>query len=392
MTTFKLIGFSTNTLKSVKNLIKPANWRLAQLEDLNHPLSEQAVWIVASNVAQAFIETASNLVTLPKAVLWIPQGESEPSVDEWWAFFHAELDEESPADCAFLHQFAQCLLVLDWGERVEGIDVGWFEQLTEPIRHLNVENLPFGTDDKRHLNTCEVCRQEVYECLADRVKRRSKILAPSVEVIADWLEVEAANPQLEARIAASELSRETVKRMAWLMEGAGVLTGTQVDAKFRAVGLPVTPEPWLTVPLDAISAQFQHVFTEVTSSRRRIVAWGTALAHALETCMLVYIQASTRGSPLETFESELAEGHSVMIRGNAPIFTLKIEGDALTLRIAESVLKPLDYFQLIFQRDEAVVLSVEGQNGMAKFTEEDFQTIVQEGADRFVIIKPDVEE
>jgi hypothetical protein len=120
--------------------------------------------------------------------------------------------------------------------------------------------------------------------LADRVKRRSKILAPSVEVIADWLGVEAANQQLEARIAASELSRETVKRMAWLMEGAEVLTGTQVDAKFRAVGLPVTPEPWLTVPLDAISAQFQHVFTEVTSSQRRIVARGTALAYALETC------------------------------------------------------------------------------------------------------------
>jgi len=81
-----------------------------------------------------------------------------------------------------------------------------------------------------------------------------------------------------------------------------------------------------------------------------------------------------------------------MIRGNALIFTLKIEGDTLTLRIAESVLKPLDYFHLIFQRDEAVVLSVEGQNGMAKFTEEDFQTIAQEGVDRFVIIKPDVEE
>lgn len=188
---------------------------------------------------------------LSKVVLWVPQGKKPLAFEQWGERFYAQLQEESEEDCTFLRRVSRCARVLEWGERVEDIPAAWFAKSTGSPRVYPVDELPFTEDEKLHLQECTDCREEAYDQLQRRAEMRWEMLCPSVDDLAAWLEAQEADPRLAAHLADCGLCRETVKRQAWLWEGAGLLSAEQVDAKLAAVGLvePPVVVAWLVTTL-----------------------------------------------------------------------------------------------------------------------------------------------
>lgn len=276
-----------------------------------------------------------------------------------------------------------CARVPEWGERVAAIPGEWFAALTDSPRRYEVDELPFSAAERHHLRECTACRKEAGKRLQQRAQQRWR-QCPSIDGIAQWLEAEENNPPVEAHVASCGLCRETVKRQAWLWEGAGLLTAKQVDAKLAAVGLAessVVPAwqiaalTWQQKQLALATAWAAWLAAMLCHDRRLHPTWRTAGGLAEES-----------GVSLEDFNARVDADEPVMLVGEGQWLLLKVEGDVVRLQAGRSPTERFEQFRVEFRRGEEVVVEVRAQDKVAELTAEHFQTAQQKQADRLVII------
>lgn len=277
-----------------------------------------------------------------------------------------------------------CARVPEWGQRVAAIPGEWFAALTDSPRRYKVDELPFSAAERHHLQECTACRKEAYKRLQQRAQQRWR-QCPSIDGIAQWLEAEENNPPVEAHVASCGLCRETVKRQAWLWEGAGLLTAEQVDAKLAAVGMG-----------EATVAQAWKVVAALAWQQRQIAlatAWAAWLAAMLCRDRGLRPAWRTAGGPteeigvsLEDFNAYVDADESVVLVGEKQWLLLRVEGDVVRLQAGRSPTERFEQFRVEFRRGEEVVVEVRAQDKVAELTAEHFQTAQQKQADRLVII------
>lgn len=390
MSILKLFGFTAEAQLSLFLKVKAEQWEEGQAEELSTPRPDSEVWVVCVSVAEKFMNAVFRLPPkdrLPKAVLWVPQGKKPLPLADWWEGFHAQLREESEEDISFLEKVSRCARVLDWGERVEDIPAKWFAFLTGSPRPYSVDALPFNEEEKQHLSKCADCREEAYERLQWRAEMRWMMLCPEVSEIAEWLEA-GEDPQLEAHVSNCGLCRETVKRQAWLWEGAGLLTAEQVNAKLAAVGIaePAVEQgiagAWLEATLDWLHEQAQTAVSWA-ALLAAVLCRRTALRPALRTARA---SAEETGVSMEDLNAYLTAGEPVTLWGKEQWLHLMVEGDAVRLRAGKSPADRFEQFRVEFRRGKEVVVAVSAANGVALLTPEHFQNAKLQQADQLVII------
>jgi len=402
MSTLKLFGFTAEEQQSLSQQAPTSRWEPGRREELGAPRPDGEVWLVRVDAAEEFLNAVFPPPAVPRppspppAVLWVPRGQEPLPLDDWWEGFSVQLRGASEADMAFLKKIARCGRVLAWGERVEDLPTEWFAGLTGSPRLLTVPDLPFNEEEKAHLERCPDCREEAIERLQGRAERRWTMLCPTVEEIAAWLEEEAKKPRLEEHVRGCALCRETVKRQAFLWEGAELLTSEQVDAKLAAVGLVdwITAE-WNGAMWDLV---WQPAGTETVRASQPAMptetqrAW--ALLLALVLCRRTPLRPAwrTAGAPateaevsLEELQSYLDADEAVTFLGEEQWLHLSAADDAVWLRAGRSAADDFKQFRVEFRRGEEAVVSVSAEGGVARLTAEHFQAAQERGADRVVI-------
>lgn len=136
MTTLKLFGCTATARQRLQQTVDMDCCVEGQLEELYEQHQDEAnqVWVVYVNAANEFLDAAFDAEShshLPKAVLWVPQGQQPLPLDDWWEGFAAQLQEERPDDRTMLQRLSRCAQVLEWGERIEDIPQEWFAALTD---------------------------------------------------------------------------------------------------------------------------------------------------------------------------------------------------------------------------------------------------------------------
>jgi hypothetical protein len=424
MSILKLFGLSDEERRSLQTNVRAGRCAEGQLEELAAIRPDDEVWVVGVSAAQTFTDevfrqapdiartlvnegTATRddtraedaattvaqdeLQRLPRAVLWVPEGKTPLSLDDWWEGFHAQLREDRPVDCSFLEKVAQCPQVLDWGERIEDIPAKWFDQLGESPQVLDIDVLPFDEEAKRHLTACQVCLEEVYDRLQHRAEMRWEMFCPSVDEVSDWLESEGENAGLEKHIRKCRLCQESAKRQAWLWQGAGLASADRVRSKLTAVGLVSPDVPWL-----AIGLEWQKGVAQAQT--HAVAAWAALVAFLLCRQGRMHLESGVRREgqgeatvSLDQISASLREGRAVVLssEGDERRWLHLIadkDGQGVLLRAGKSMAGRFDTFRVEFRRGDHVVVTVPGTREGARLTLEHFQTAQEQQADRLAII------
>jgi hypothetical protein len=386
MTILNGFGFTPEQIQFFQKAAPSGQWR--RIDRIEHDAKvPDPVWMVHIDATPAFMEAVADMPDRPKAILWVPRGHEGIPSEAWWEVFDMRLREGNAIDRASLERLAQCPQVLDWAERVEDIPSQWFiDCQTIP---QSVDRLPFEPTHLAHLQTCSACRDEAFEHLGRRVERRLELTPPSMEQLTLWLKSEETDPRLEGQVAHQETLRETVKRLAMLYVGAKLITKAHAEVKFRAVGLPVEAEPFLSVSLSDI---FQLPRLPTARFGETLTRWATGLAEVFGEGQLAPTPATTRAETLRRLGVRLSAGDYITIRHGEKLFILKLEPNALQLQVARRATQRLRRFSVVFHRGGEVVLSVAGTDGVVRLTTEHFETAECERADRLRIIDTDAQE
>ena len=370
--------------------------------DLAATAPEQ-VWVVAVSAAPRFLEAerqrrpadeSSPSPPLPSAVLWVPDGEDACAFEEWSPRFARQLLGTSDEDRAFLERLSRCPRVLHWHDRVEAIAAHWFAALSESPRLRPIDELPFSEEERQHVKDCEVCAEEAYGWLQHRAQLRWTLLCPTLEEISTWLEAEEEDEDLQTHAFDCALCQETIKRQAWLCEGAGLLTAEQVETKCRAVGIPIDPSPWLLA--EVVQSQLLTQAAQVQVAQTEALLRHTAQLAALllqYTALQISWQAVRRRSsaadeiPLGEIEAALRTNQGVSLEDSDHWVSLTVDGETVVVQAGTSEAEEdrFPHFCVEFQRGADTILSVEAVDGAARLDAEMFRTIQQDHADRLAI-------
>ncbi len=405
MTTLKLYGFTDQERELLQRKIPSDRWTVGQREELDIQRPEEEVWVVARQAVETFRDAP---FTPSHVLLWVPEEQGPLPFEEWVDCFEAQLQEERKEDLRFLRKVSRCPKVLEWAERVEDIEVDWFDRLTESPWQGGMEQLPFTEPGKLHIQKCDACREEAYEQLQWRASMRW-MLCPSVEKLGAWLKVEGVGEDLIQHLTSCGLCQETVKRLTWLYEGAGLLAQDRVDAKFAAIPNfvnfvravpPMTapeqvdveslrePQPWLTATWQRVSNQVQSLAEVGADMVKWALSGGLQLATGTVASRTIGGLAGQRTDfSMERLKKAIDSGNPVQLTSESSDrwLSLMATEDVMELRVGHQPSDRFERFRLEFRKDAKLVLSVEAKNGVARLTMEDFSRAQQ--ADQFVIIE-----
>lgn len=207
----KFFGFSEEEKKQIEEYLK--NVKESDLEP---------VWVVSPDAVGEFVKKFAGE---KKAIVWVPREMNSIAFDEWEEAFYAQLREDRSKDLELLKRVYQCPYVLDVSEMSENIPYSWFKSLRRSALEIPLEDIPMN--DKEHIKNCEACRQELYTCLQDTAKGWWKN-CPDEYKIAAWIEG-IDEKDIEEHIKICGMCQEQAKRVAFLFEGAGIISSERVD-------------------------------------------------------------------------------------------------------------------------------------------------------------------
>ena len=234
-----------------------------------------------------------------------------------------------------------------------------------------------------------MCAEEAYGWLQHRAQLRWTLLCPTLEEISTWLEAEEENEDLQTHAFDCALCQETIKRQAWLWEGADLLTSEQVDTKCRAVGIPIDPPPWILA--EVVQNQLLTQAVQIQIAQAEAVLQNTVRLAALllqytalqVSWRTVRRRSSTDDIPVDEIEAALRTDQGIQLEDSEHWVSFTVDGETVAVRAGTSKAEAdrFLHFCVEFQRGTDTILAVEAVDGEARLSAEMFLLIQQDQAD-----------
>ncbi len=391
MTSIKLLG-AAHERRALLRHLAGISWEEGQSDEIEHRPDSEDVWIVCRDSALAFDAALSKrrrkfpASNVPRAILWVPAGQSPLAFQDWWEAFSLQLEETQQDAASLLIAMVRRPQLLLWSERITSVPRTWFERLVDHPANVAVRKLPFSTAMKEELLQSDEDLAWVRTRLGHLAEAQWAMLCPSSEAITDWLETDRVDPVLEARFKRVALARAAMERQLRMLEDAELISPQRAAAKRQAGGLVerAGPVTWLRSSLLWHGARLKSLGYIAASVAARLTQGAILMPsfHAVRGQ-----EAVTDDTPVafDTLVAELENGEAVDFTVEDKWVHFVIQDHHLLIRIGENSIKRFKEFQLEFRRGQDKVLTVISDRGMARLTPEHLKQL-QDGRARQLVI------